>query len=114
MFRKKILIDLDGVLNNYRKFDENVIPEIKHGAKEFIEKLFNLGVYDLFLFTTRNKILAVRWLIDNDLEKYFKDVTDIKMPAYLYIDDRSIKFNGDYNKTLDEITNFEVYWKNQL
>ena len=41
MFRKKILIDLDGVLNEYgkEKFDENFIPEIKIGAKEFIQKI---------------------------------------------------------------------------
>jgi len=112
MFRKKILIDLDGVLNNYTKFDEDVIPEIKQGAKEFIENLFNLDVYDLILFTTRNKILAVKWLINNDLDKYFKDVTNVKIPAHLYIDDRAIKFNGDYDKTLDEIKDFNVYWKN--
>ena len=113
MFRKKILIDLDGVLNNYTKFDEDAIPEIKQGAREFIENLFNLGKYDLILFTTRNKILAVKWLINNDLDKYFKDVTNVKTPAYIYIDDRAIKFNGDYDKTLNEITNFNVYWKNQ-
>ncbi len=34
MFKKKILIDLDGVLNEYGKepFDENFIPKIKDGA----------------------------------------------------------------------------------
>ena len=29
----------------------------------------------------------------------FKDVTNIKIPAYLYIDDRTICFKGDYLKT---------------
>ena len=40
-YKKKILIDLDGVLNEYgkEKFDENYIPEIKDGAKEFIQEL---------------------------------------------------------------------------
>ena len=37
---KKILIDLDGVLNVYEGgFNENKIPAIKNGAKEFLEKL---------------------------------------------------------------------------
>ena len=64
MYKKKILIDLDGVLNNYTKFDENIIPEIKKGAEEFLNKLFNLGEYDLVLFTTRNwfRMLARVWV----------------------------------------------------
>ena len=41
IFKKKILIDLDGVLNEYgkEKYNENYIPEIKKGAKEFLEEL---------------------------------------------------------------------------
>ena len=113
MFKKKILIDLDGVLNQYgkEKFDENFIPEIKDGAKEFLENL-SKDETELYLFTTRNLLLASKWLINNNLDKYFKDVTNIKIPAFLHIDDRCVCFNGNYNKTLDEIKNFKVYWKN--
>ena len=111
MFTKKILIDLDGVLNEYGKdkFNENYIPEIKIGAYEFIEKLSKQA--ELYLFTTRNLMLAAKWLIKNDLDKFFKDITNVKLPSYLYIDDRCICFKGDYNKTLNEIENFKVYWK---
>ena len=112
MFKKKILIDLDGVLNQYgkEKFDENFIPPIKNGAKEFLEKLYN-DETDLYLFTTRNLLLASKWLIENNLDKYFKDVTNTKIPAYLYIDDRCIRFDGDYEQALKEIKSFKVYWK---
>ena len=109
MFIKKILIDLDGVLNEYKSFNENSIPEIKKGAKEFIEKLSQNS--ELYLFTTRNLLLASKWLIRNDLDKYFKDITNIKLPAFLYIDDKNICFNGDFKQTLEEIENFKVYWK---
>ena len=111
MNNKKILIDLDGVLNEYgkEKFNENYIPEIKIGAYEFIEKLSKQA--ELYLFTTRNLMLAAKWLIKNDLDKFFKDITNVKLPSYLYIDDRCICFKGDYNKTLNEIENFKVYWK---
>ena len=111
MYTKKILIDLDGVLNEYgkEKFDENYIPEIKNGAKEFVEELSRFA--ELYLFTTRNLLLSSKWLVDNGLDKYFKDVTNIKIPAYLYIDDRTVCFKGDYNNTLDEIKNFIAYWK---
>lgn len=111
MYNKKILIDLDGVLNEYEyeKYNENYIPEIKVGAYEFIEKLSKKA--ELYLFTSRNLMLAAKWLISNNLDIFFKDITNIKLPSYLYIDDRTICFRGDYNKTLDEIENFRVYWK---
>ena len=54
-------------------------------------------------FTTRNLLLASKWLIKYDLDKYFKDVTNIKIPSHLYIDDRAICFKGSYTKTLDKI-----------
>ena len=110
-FKKKILVDLDGVLNEYgtEPFDEDYIPEIKEGAKEFIKEL-SLSA-ELYLFTTRNLMLAVKWLIKNGIDNYFKDVTNIKIPSFLYIDDRSICFRGKYDETIKEIEKFNVYWK---
>ena len=43
-----IAIDLDGVLNNYTKYEEGFIPEINDGAKEFVSKLSKK--YNLILF----------------------------------------------------------------
>ena len=111
MFTKKILIDLDGVLNEYgkEKFNENHIPDMKAGAYEFLDTLSQNA--ELYLFTSRNLLLAAKWLINNNLDKFFKDVTNIKLPSYLYIDDRTICFKGNYHKTLEDIKNFKVYWK---
>ena len=110
-FTKKILIDLDGVLNEYgkEKYDENYIPKIKAGVVEFLEKLSKFA--ELYLFTSRNIMLSAKWLINNNIDKYFKDVTNIKIPSYLYIDDRTICFKGDFEQTLKEITDFKPYWK---
>ena len=110
-YKKTILIDLDGVLNNYTYFDENFIPPIKDGAKEFLKNIYNNDEYELILFTTRNLLLASKWLIENDIDKFFKDITNIKLPAYMYIDDRAIQFNGDYIKLFNDINNFKVYWR---
>ena len=109
--KRKILIDLDGVLNEYGKesYDENYIPKIKKGAKKFIVELSKLG--ELYLFTTRNLMLSTKWLIENNVDEYFKDVTNTKLPSYLYIDDRCICFKGVYNQTLKDIKEFKVYWK---
>ena len=108
--QKKILIDLDGVLNEYGKepYNENYIPEIKSGAKDFIKDLNKFA--DLYLFTSRNLMLSAKWLIKNDIDKYFKDITNTKLPSYLYIDDRCICFRGKYNDTIKDIKNFKVYW----
>ena len=45
-------------------------------------------------------MLATKWLIKNNLDKFFKDVTNVKLSSYLYIDDRCICFKGNYNKTV--------------
>lgn len=106
---KTILIDLDGVLNNYNgKFDENFIPEIKDGAEDFLKELCKK--YIIKIFTTRNKILAVKWLIENKLDSYIKDVTDIKEPAWLHIDDRCVNFRGNYTETAQQIDNFKSWY----
>ncbi len=52
-FKKTILIDLDGVLNTYNgEYDENLIPPIKDGAREFLQNLS--ANYKVNIFTTRN------------------------------------------------------------
>ena len=104
-----IMIDLDGVLDNYTKFDNNKIPKIKNGAKEFLEGLSQN--YKLILFTTRNTKQATEWLIENKIDMYFYNVTNVKIPAKIYIDDRAITFKGNCKQTLEDIKNFEVYWK---
>lgn len=110
-YKKKILIDLDGVLNEYgkEKYDENHIPDMKDGIVEFLEKLSTVA--ELYLFTSRNLMLSTKWLIKNNIDKYFKDVTNIKIPAYLYIDDRTICFKGDFEETYNKILEFKPYWK---
>ncbi len=109
-YNKKILIDLDGVLNIYEGvFDENTIPAMKNGAKEFLEKLNKEN--ELYLFTTRNLLLTAKWLIKNEIDCFFKDITSVKLPSYLYLDDRAVCFKGDFNETLKDIEDFRVYWK---
>ena len=109
-FKKTILIDLDGVLNTYTGgFDKDYIPPIKDGAKEFIEKISEN--FELKLFTTRNKILASKWLVENEIDNYFEDITNTKDLAWLYIDDRCVNFNGDYSSLTKQIENFKPWYK---
>ena len=111
-FRRNILIDLDGVLNCYcGGYDENFIPEIKEGAKEFIEKLYAEDRFNLVLFTTRNILKSAKWLVDNNLYSYFSNITNVKLPAFLCIDDRALTFRGNFNEIYEEIVTFRPYWK---
>lgn len=108
---KTILIDLDGVLNSYNGvFNKDIIPKPKQGVEKFLKELSQHA--KLYIFTTRKKSLVLKWLKTNDLDKYFTDITNKKLPAYLYIDDRAICFNGNYNDLLNKIYNFNVYWEN--
>lgn len=108
-FKKLLLIDLDGVLNDYRgNYNKDLIPPMKNGAGEFLGKLSEK--FDIKIFTTRDKKLAHDWLETNGLCKYVSGVTNIKEPAYLHIDDRCIRFDGNFKNTVDEIETFNVYW----
>lgn len=107
--KRIILIDLDGVLNTYSgQYDENTIPPIKDGASEFLDAL--AGKFIVKIFTTRNKLLAGKWIIDNKLDKFVSDVTNVKDPAWLIIDDRCLTFDGDYKNTLELVNNFSVWY----
>lgn len=107
---KTILIDLDGVLNEYKgNFDPNFIPKIKNGAKKFLKIL--AGKYNIKLFTTRNRLLASKWVIDNKLDCIISDITNVKEPCYIYIDDRCINFDGSFENLIDKIENFKPYYK---
>ncbi len=108
--KKVILLDLDGVLNEYSGvFDPEFIPPIRKGAKEFVEKLSM--DFELKLFTTRNRLLAVKWLIDNNLDNYIDDVTSVKEPGWLIIDDRCVNFDGNYHSLYRGIISFKTWWK---
>ena len=109
-FKRTILIDLDGVLNQYTgNFEKDYIPPIKEGAKEFLKNLSNN--FELKLFTTRNKILASKWLIENAIDNLFIDITNTKDLAWLYIDDRCLKFDGEYSSLEEQINNFKPWYK---
>ena len=110
MNKRTILIDLDGVLNTYTgNFDKDFIPPIKEGAKEFLENLSK--DFRIKIFTTRNKLLTAKWLIENNVDKFIEDITNTKDLAWLYIDDRCLTFNGNFEEITLKINNFKPYYK---
>ena len=107
---KTILLDLDGVLNKYDgNYDKEYIPSIKEGAYELIKELYQN--YKIVIFTVRNSLIVSKWLIENGLDKYVENVTNVKEPAHLIIDDRCINFDGVYEKLKKEIEKFNAWYK---
>lgn len=108
--KKKILLDLDGVLNTYTgNYNANYIPPIKDGAVEFLQRLSHN--FEIKIFTVRDIELAEKWVKENNIQLYISGVTNTKEPAWLIADDRCVCFNGCYDKLLADIANFKVWHK---
>ncbi len=110
MYKRTLLIDLDGVLNIYvGGYQEDFIPPMREGAKEFVLGLSEK--FELKLFSTRPPHLAQKWLDDNGLAPYFNEVTNVKKPAWLLIDDRCLTFRGSYVQTAEQIACYQPWYK---
>jgi len=105
-----ISIDFDGVLNNYQGYDGDNLGTPRPGAKEFLEKLSKK--YRVIILTARRFDKVMEWLNQYELSKYVFDVTSIKPKNVVcFVDDRAIKFNGEYAEVLRHINNFKTYWE---
>lgn len=110
MDKRIILIDLDGVLNKYSgNFDNENIPAPKEGIQDFLKTLNKS--FNIKIFTTRNKLQVSKWLIKHNLDNLIFDITNIKELCWLYIDDRCIKFDGNFKNLIKDINNFKPWYK---
>lgn len=107
-FKKTVAVDFDGVLNNYHGYNPNDLGTIREGAKEFLEELHQ--EYTVIIYSTRNSTDIIHWLEKYHLNRYIKEVTNKKPPAVAYIDDRGIRFEGDYKQCLSDFTE-KAYWQ---
>lgn len=107
-FKKTVAVDFDGVLNNYEGYDPKDLKTPREGAKEFLETLYEK--YTIIIYSTRDSTNIRHWLRKYHLDKYIREVTNKKPPAIAYIDDRAIRFNGNYESLLDNFTE-KAYWQ---
>lgn len=111
-FKNNILVDLDNVIHDMDKYDDNKIDgKPVEGAKEWIDKLKGAGkhIYILSARSCRNfdskKELIEKWLDKYGI--YYDEVVDKKVPASVFIDDRAIAFHGDWEDAYNEAVNFK-------
>ena len=107
--KKTLAIDFDGVIHKYSKgFKglDNIYDGPMDGTYEALTKLIEEG-YTLKILSSRPKEYIIKWLEENNLDKFITEVSNHKFPASLYIDDRGFNFKN-WNQCL---TNIKLYLK---
>lgn len=106
----RVAIDFDGVLNTYDGWaGKDELFEPRKGAWYFLSKLDEK--YEVIIFTNRKPSMVWDWLIKYRLAQYVSKVTNNKPRAFVYVDDRGLKFEGDYEDTLEKIDVFTTHWE---
>jgi hypothetical protein len=108
---RRACVDLNGVLDEYggwrgpRHWDPP-----RPGARAFLAALRERG-WHVTVFTTRYYRDAWAWLLQHGLADLVHEVTDRKPPADVFVDDRALRFRGDYQDILDEMQVFRPHWE---
>jgi len=90
-------IDFDGVIHRYSKGwqDGSIYDKPIEGTDKALTELLDKG-YKLFIFTARPLKGIREWLKSNFEDERIHNInlTNKKLPAQLYIDDRGYRFKG--------------------
>ena len=109
-----ISIDFDGVIHKNSKgfYDGTIYDDPVPGTKESLEslsKIFTIIISTCKAIPERPLIngktgteLIWEWLKKHNLDQYISDVTDKKIRASFYIDDKGITFKN-WEQTLNDI-----------
>ena len=108
---RRICIDLNGVLDTYHGWQGAVTwHPPRPGARQFLHALRERG-FEIVVLSTREPADAARWLREHDLFDLVDLVTDRKVSAHAYIDDRAICFRGSFDEALAEVLAFSPHWQ---
>lgn len=115
--KQTVIIDFDGVLHSYKSGWKGaaVIPDPPtEGAREAIAEIRK--TYVAIVVSSRchqpGGIEAIReWLALHGIE--VDDVTNDKPPHIVTIDDRALRFEGDWADTISRIADAGVPWNKQ-
>lgn len=107
---KTVAVDFDGVLHPYTEGWIGLVPADEPpmpGAVEFLTGLRERG-YRMVVFSTRcNHVDGLQgtqeWLQKWGLAEFFEEVTCDKPAAVAYVDDRAVRFSGDWDSVLLDV-----------
>ncbi|HEX9985131.1 MAG TPA: hypothetical protein VGF69_17870 [Thermoanaerobaculia bacterium] len=109
--RRIVCVDLNGVLDQYTGWkDPRHWDPPREGAAAFLQALNDRG-YGVVIHTTRYRDDAESWLRQHGLLELVTEVTDRKLAAHVFVDDRAVCFRGDFARTLEEVDGFRAHWE---
>ena len=117
MKKKVICIDFDGCIAQYvgDNAKDGEYGDVVHGASNATKVLKEEG-YTIIIFTCRKDSKSLRkYLEENEISyDYINENPDQpdgtnkgKPMADLYVDDRAVRFNGEWKWTLHDVANFK-------
>lgn len=101
--RPRLCIDFDDVI---RSADGKLLE----GARESLTVLrddFEIVIFSCRAGSDRSRGRIANWLRKHGIE--VDHITDRKVPAMIYLDDRALQFTGDWWQTLVQIREFETW-----
>lgn len=114
--KRTICFDFDGVINSYKSgfTDIDDIPDEPVAGIDYVFRKLEKDGYDIKIHTTRactyrGKVAVWEWLRKYGLNTFISDVTDSKPPAWVYVDDRAIQFDGNVASLYEKIVGFKCY-----
>ncbi|HEY2909382.1 MAG TPA: hypothetical protein VGI99_04005 [Gemmataceae bacterium] len=108
--RRTICLDFDGVMHSYRSgwCGAEVIPDPPiHGTKEAVARLrqqYRIAVLSSRCHTEEGRKAVENWLFRHGI--VVDEVCVHKPPAHVYVDDRAVRFRGNWDDLMDEINQF--------
>jgi len=119
--KKKLAIDLDGVLASFDgwKGEGHIGPPLD-GLRAFLDEMQDMG-WEFVIYTARRSRGEVaRWLVAHGLAEYFGGkqgphgtaaIAGYKPHADVYLDDRAMRFDGSFDGLAKRVGDFTPYWK---
>lgn len=106
-----VCLDFDGVLNTYSGWaGAEELFEPAPGVREFLSQAQKS--FALVIHSTRDPALIEGWLDRHDLSSFIHRVTMTKPLAIAYVDDRAIRFSGDFEAVLEQFrVGLRAHWE---
>lgn len=107
----RICVDLNGVLDTYTGWQGTVTWHApREGARSFLTELRARG-HEVVIMTTRDPRETLEWLTRHGMDHLVAEVTNHKVSALAYVDDRAVRFDGDFEETLAALDRFRTFWE---
>jgi hypothetical protein len=107
---RTVCLDFDGVVHSYRsgwRGAETIPDPPIHGTREAIARLrqqYRVVIYSARCRTNEGRLAVENWLRTHDI--HVDEVCDYKPPALVYVDDRAVRFSGNWDETIADIQQF--------